>query len=182
MPQLEAGSRKASASHTTGDRFLTVLHMLADHPQSRPPIWVILALQIHMDIHDIVGLNVEREVFQFQKSIAANLGRMQALHDLVDERLSGALRHTLLEDCVEMEETFKQLAKDPYDHTDLKRTKSTPPPKEVYPIYKAFPAIPRQNVKIVAVALHNQGITCSDVGRIVLSAAYLYRAATKSAQ
>lgn len=181
MPEFEMVSRMAPGSRDTGDHVLFTLHALADHSSFPPPIWAVVALQIHMDIYDIIGRETDYEVFMFRGSVAADLQRFQTLRQIIDKKLASSGRDFLLKDCIELTDDIVRLSKDPYRSINKDARVITQFSTEsAFKIYKAFPAIAGKIINTTALLTHSRGLTCCDLGEIALSAAYLYRTALRA--
>ena len=159
LPYFEAVSRMQIGSRMETDEFLGVLHVLAVSPRQSIPTWVIMACQIHMDIYELIGSNVEHEIFCYHQRMASDLTRMRALRQIVDFYIRSDAKDSMLECCSEGERTVLSYSRDPYNIAGPQVPSTAHLPEKaalsLYPVYTAFPTIPGGFINHAALALQS---------------------------
>lgn len=181
LPWFVAMGRLKESGRERSDGFLATLHTFADNPDAPPPVWVKAVCQIHMDIYEVIGSTVDHKLLMIEARLTTDLERIQRLRQILIERFKSQPKHVLVGDCDALIADFERMRKDPYQQFASKALdpsqqgeRDTP---ESFPVHRIFPMTLGKNAYGCAVAVHNRGVTCCDVGKMVLSAAYLYRAA-----
>ena len=165
------------------DGFATALCGFMAHPGSVPTITLVTVCQINMDIIEVVGGDFNAGLSEYQDRLEADQSSIYTFLRNWELKNCCTCKTSLVGNALRVKKLLADLGKDPYnearkDSSISHTTKETSSPP--FGLYKALPLIPGMLINISAMQTHSVGIMLCNWGNIVLSTAYLYRAALRS--
>ena len=166
------------------DPFFQACIILAENPGRLPNTWMIMACQIHMDLHDVMGSNFSSGIRDFQDRYAADLTSLRNF-STTTELPSGVTSHEKFSgECKKIIQLLEKFSKDPFHDGDTETSKvyergDTPHPPP-FALYHVFPITPGTMVNSSATRVHSFGIDVCNYYCVVLAVAYLYKFALKA--
>lgn len=183
MPEIELHC-KFSTGAMTLDQFLGSLVGMMRYPGNMPTLSMVTACQMNMDITDILDNSIEAGLSDFHMRVEAD--RTSIYTFLSNWNLKTACRceNSLVTESLKAKDMLKMCAEDPY----LKARKSLEDegpalkrvPQEPFKVHRVLPVATGMLIHISALQSHHLGIRLCNWGNVVLSVAYLYRAALRA--
>ena len=153
----------------------------ASNAAFRPLIWMVIACQMHMDFHDIMSSDFSAGLNDFQSRLAADLASLRTLLAPSTFPYSAATHEKVIKDCENISSFIRRLSNDPLSDAIqpvgvgcLPNVVSSTPK---YELYNILPVAAGVLISDSATQTHKFGIALCNYCRLVLSAAYLYKAA-----
>lgn len=165
------------------DIFLAGVFDIEKSPGRRPGTWLIMACQVQMDIHEIMGSDFSSGIEDFQARLKADMATLRKFSasiwvpDATKKHADLAQRFKIATEQTSrlIKDPLHDAALHPRGPTEQEQTSLQPS----FKIYKVFPIVPGLLINASAATLHSLGIALGNYYRVVLSVAYLYRAVFK---
>lgn len=167
------------------DEFLSGLVDVMQSPTATiPSIWMVTACQINMDIMDILGSSIEAGLEDFKQRLEADKASIHTFLKNWNLRDACKCPTSLVTEASDVRRILIEGAEDQYEkaRTSIQtnaQVNGRDPPLP-FNVHRACPVPTGGLIHISAAQTHLFGVRLCNFGAMVLSVAYLYRAALKS--
>ena len=157
------------------EHFSQGLHAFVESAGDRLPAWLVAACQINMDIHDNVEFDSNLEIQKFQAKIQSLQSSLRNVINEFQFKEDNGKRY------ISSEKLVGSVAEDPYHEARQNFLRSLgsdyDPTPLSFRVRKGVPVRLGTLAFTAALTAHSRGVELGSTAGIVLSAAYLYKAA-----